>query len=490
MRLFSTAEKFKKLSPILFVVFFVLGVLFSASVVDAATLSIVPGTSTVTVGNIITLNVVVNSAGQSINNSDATIQFPADLLQVISISKSSSIFSLWVQDPSFSNATGQISFNGGITNPGYTGSNGELVSITFQTKKAGVASVLFSDAAVRANDGLGTDVLTAKNGGTLNINALVATPTPQPPAPSPTKPTLQAKSNDTTPPEPFTPTARVYDNQNIVKLNATDSGSGIGYYTIQIDDTPILTVQNDELVNSEYTLPYLQPGSHNLVIVAYDKAGNQREASLTIVSPFISAPIISLSANQITKGEVVVISGTSDYDKKQVLVTLESAGQEVAKYTQAINSDGSFSVTTDNIQTVGQISISAENILSDKVKSQPSENVYLTVNETQFVKMTTVIMGLIFIAVLLMLLLAALYIGWHKFFGLKKQIRKELEDTVAEVHKAALLLKEELDNQLKALEKIKTDRILTTKEEAIFVELQKNVDDVEIFIDKKLKKLM
>ncbi len=110
---------------------------------NAATLSLAPSTSTVTVGNIVSIGVKVNTQGKYINNGEVVIQFPTDLLEVISISKSSSIFSLWVEEPSFSNATGRISFNGGVANPGFNGSSGTIASITFKAKKAGSASLIY-----------------------------------------------------------------------------------------------------------------------------------------------------------------------------------------------------------------------------------------------------------------------------------------------------------------------------------------------------------
>ncbi len=143
-----------------------------------ATLFVSPSSSSVVAGNIFTVNIVVNTEGQNINTSDAVIQFPTDLLQVVSVSKGSSIFSLWVEDPNFSNTTGQISFNGGIANPGYLGNYGQLISITFKAKKSGTASLIFSDSSVRANDGLGTDVLSSKSGGLFTITNPVAPAAP------------------------------------------------------------------------------------------------------------------------------------------------------------------------------------------------------------------------------------------------------------------------------------------------------------------------
>jgi hypothetical protein len=163
--------------------------------VDAATLSLSPGSTSVVSGNIVSIRVQVNSSGIYINNAEAAIQFPTDLLEVVSVSKSSSVFSLWVEEPTFSNNQGRVVFNGGVANPGYNGSNGSIISITFRAKKAGTASLIFADSAVRANDGLGTNVLSGSSGSTILItNPIEVVPIP----PDPNVPTPE-KSNTALP---------------------------------------------------------------------------------------------------------------------------------------------------------------------------------------------------------------------------------------------------------------------------------------------------
>ena len=98
---------------------------------EAATLFTRPSQASVSVGNIINVQVLVNTGGKAINNAEGTIQFPKDFLEVISLDTKSSIFSLWVEEPGFSNGIGQATFNGGAPNPGFTGSNGSVPSITF-----------------------------------------------------------------------------------------------------------------------------------------------------------------------------------------------------------------------------------------------------------------------------------------------------------------------------------------------------------------------
>jgi len=156
--------------------------------VEAASLRVSSSQTTVSAGNIFSVRVSVSADGRAINSADGIVQFPTDLLEVMSVNKNSSIFSLWVEDPKFSNFNGSISFNGGVPNPGFSGQNGEVITVVFRAKKAGTASILFSDSSVRANDGLGTNVLTTKSGATITIQSTVEvvkpTVTPQPPVAS------------------------------------------------------------------------------------------------------------------------------------------------------------------------------------------------------------------------------------------------------------------------------------------------------------------
>lgn len=115
-----------------------------------------------------TVRVVVNTQGKTINNAEGVIRFPKDLVDAVSVSSGGSIFSLWVEPPSFSNGSGTISFNGGVPNPGFKGS-GQVMSVVFKAKKAGTANLTFTSAAVRENDGLGTNILTGQGGASIAI---------------------------------------------------------------------------------------------------------------------------------------------------------------------------------------------------------------------------------------------------------------------------------------------------------------------------------
>ncbi len=158
---------------------------------EAANFYITTNTPTVQVGDVITATVYINSGGVAINSAEGIISAPSDLFAIQSVNNAGSIFSLWVEQPTFSD--GRISFSGGVPNPGYSGSTGKVLSISLLAKKSGVAPLTYQSTAIRANDGLGTNVgtnQTGQAGATISItpNTPVLVPVPEPvlvPAPTP-----------------------------------------------------------------------------------------------------------------------------------------------------------------------------------------------------------------------------------------------------------------------------------------------------------------
>lgn len=134
-------------------------------------MSVSPSSGTYNAGSKINISVKVNTEGQSINAVDGTIGFNPSNLEVISVSKNNSILNLWVQDPTYSNVAGNINFGGVVLNPGYSGSNGNIITIAFKVKGDGKADINFKAGSVLANDGYGTNVLKTMNGASFNIGA-------------------------------------------------------------------------------------------------------------------------------------------------------------------------------------------------------------------------------------------------------------------------------------------------------------------------------
>ena len=413
--------------PIFLGVFCILTVAHSA---HAATLSLIPSNSNVSVGNIITLNVMVNTEGVAINTSDAVIQCPTDILQVLSVSKSNSIFSLWVLDPQFSNTDGQVSFNGGITNPGFTGTNGNLISITFRAKKAGTASVLISDSSVRANDGLGTDVLTSKKNATLVITTpVVPTTHTTPAAPPPTKPS--------------TP----------------------------VQKSPV-------------------PAVHAAPEVATTTQATSSESTITSTAPTIS---ITSYPNQVNLGDPIQIVGRTSVPNADISISLTNVDAQTEVFKINANGDGVYHFQTSHTNAVGMYVLWANILNKDGSSAAASTKVSISVQNPLLIQIGTYTTSLISVLIpsliLILLLLLLMYLGWYKFFSARARLRKDLEEIQWRVHQALRTLADEATEQLETIEKVSKNRKMTAREEKAAKDLRAAVSDVDLYIQKLMEKI-
>lgn len=160
---------------LLLVTVFIVGIIFSTQVAEAATLGLSPSTGVYSINGTFTARVIVNTDGKSVNAAEGTLSFNPKELSVVSVNRTGSIFNLWVTEPTYSNSAGTISFSGGLPS-GYTGSAGTIMSVTFKTVAAGTAKVTFKTGSVLANDGKGSNILTTMNGGNYTIQAQAAMP--------------------------------------------------------------------------------------------------------------------------------------------------------------------------------------------------------------------------------------------------------------------------------------------------------------------------
>lgn len=157
------------INNVLFLTAIIAGAIFFCAKANAASLYISPSSGSYRVGETFQVGVFVSSADQAMNTAQATISFPTDRLEVISVSTKNSIFSLLVENPSFTNNAGNVNFSGIVLNPGYTGKNGRLVTINFLAKNVGQATVSITGGQVLANDGEGTSILSSRGSGTFTI---------------------------------------------------------------------------------------------------------------------------------------------------------------------------------------------------------------------------------------------------------------------------------------------------------------------------------
>jgi hypothetical protein len=125
----------------------------------AASLGFSPSIASKNVGQIFSVIVYVSSPDKAMNAVSGTMSFPTDKLEVVGVSKANSVLNLWVEEPSFSNNSGTVNFEGIAFNPGYTGYQGTIISVNFKVKSIGKADLSFTSGSVLANDGSGSNIL-------------------------------------------------------------------------------------------------------------------------------------------------------------------------------------------------------------------------------------------------------------------------------------------------------------------------------------------
>ncbi len=191
-----------------------------AAPAEAASLYLAPSSGEHAVGQSFSLTVGVSSPDQAANAVSGTVSFPVDKLEVTAVSKSGSVLGLWVQEPSFSNASGTVNFEGIVLNPGFTGSGGKIISVSFKAKAVGAAAVSLSSGTVLANDGLGTNITTGLGRSTITIKGKEAVeppaaPPPAAPPPAPPAPGVPPALIITSPSHPD---SNAWYDKNIVEL--------------------------------------------------------------------------------------------------------------------------------------------------------------------------------------------------------------------------------------------------------------------------------
>ncbi|EKD23811.1 MAG: hypothetical protein ACD_81C00179G0004 [uncultured bacterium] len=139
---------------------------------SAATLQLSTTKDTFVIGDQFTVSVLTDSEGVGVNAAQGTVQISKDVLEIVSVDKTGSVFNFWLTEPTFSNDSGQVSFLGGSTS-GFSGRSLQIIKITYKVKGSGKTDIVFTDGAVTASDGSGTNVLSSMRG--LSITSVPST---------------------------------------------------------------------------------------------------------------------------------------------------------------------------------------------------------------------------------------------------------------------------------------------------------------------------
>lgn len=144
--------------------------------------------SNYSVGEEVEVQLLVRSDIDAANLFVAKLQFPADLLEVVSINHPDRtyitnpyIIQNWIEK-SFDNQTGTISLVGGVPNPGFQSDLSQpaplMAEITFRTKAVGTATISFTDSSAIYKNADNMDILGIKTPLQVVIGDSSFLPTP------------------------------------------------------------------------------------------------------------------------------------------------------------------------------------------------------------------------------------------------------------------------------------------------------------------------
>ncbi len=571
-------EKTKKIKFIISFAFVAVVSIALPIAASAATLYFSPSSGEYAVGKTLPISVYVSSADQAMNAVSGVISFPSDKLEVTSLSKTGSIFTLWVQEPSFSNTAGTVNFEGIVLNPGFTGTSGKVITVNFRVKAAGVALLNFSSGSALANDGKGTNILVSLGNAQFSLGGAAPTvpeaTTPSAVSGAPSAPQISSPTHpdpnkwyaqkdakftwtvpsgitgvrllvgklpaaiptvtyasaisekeitnftdgiwyfhvqlrnasgwgeishfrfqiDTQPPEPFAikfiDGTKTENPQPAVIFDTTDSLSGVDYYKIKIGEGDFFSIAPEIVKKNPYILPLQNPGKRSILVQAFDKADNYTTAAEEFEILSIKPPSITEYPKELQSGEPLVVRG-STYPNSKVTIWLQKEKDDPKSFTALSDQDGKFTFTADEKLGDGIYQLWAEVIDGRGARSLPSEKITIVIAKpvilrvgswaTNFLAVVVPLVALIFI------LLFIVWHGWHKFSLLRKRLQKEVREAESALHKAFDLLKDDIREQIKMLEKTRTKRQLTEEEDKILKQLKNHLDDAEKFVRKEIE---
>ncbi|MSR71551.1 MAG: hypothetical protein EXS50_02715 [Candidatus Taylorbacteria bacterium] len=462
-------EKIYKIVLILFIIGFLpLGA-------DAAALSFSPASGSHPVGSSFTVGVYVGSIDQAMNAASGVISFPKDMMEVVSISKTGSLFTIWAEEPVFSNSDGTVSFEGLIPNPGFTGSSGKVLTVTFKVKSVGTSIIRFSSSSALANDGKGTNILTAIDTAQFTFGLSVPTNNKARKEKSSYFDVAEVSRQDETDPR----AKFIFD---------TSDDAGIDHYEIMIDGVDLGKWKKEE--SDRYEAPVYGPGKHTIIVKALDKAGNTRSSTSNFFIKGLDAPIFTTYSKNLQSEEMFSIQGTT-YINGEVRIWIEKRKDEPRNFTVQANKDGQFIWVSEEGLMDGVYDLWAEVVDKRGARSLPTDKITIVVSKSamfriggmafNFLSLLIPLMSIVFV-----LIVTILY-GWRRLSIFRKRLRTEVEEAESTIHKFFNLMKEDIKGYVEMLEKTNGKRELTKEKEKTLKQLRRSLRDAEKFIAKEIR---
>lgn len=265
-------SKFKNFIIVVFLIS-----IFWVSKAKAAILYFEPETGDYSRGDVFLVNLKIDTEGEKINAAQIELLFPEDKLEVAEISQGNSIFTLWPQNPSFSNETGKISFVGGL--PLGLEGKGKILTVAFRVifseNEKNFAEINFSpDSQVLLNDGQGTKAKLETKKAVFTLFSK--------PAEISKNEWKEEVEKDKIPPEPFEISLGkdplIFNGKYFIAFQTVDQQTGLDHYEVKEGKKSWKKGQSPYLLED-------QSLTSRILVKAVDKAGNETISELPPLFP-------------------------------------------------------------------------------------------------------------------------------------------------------------------------------------------------------------
>lgn len=140
-------------------------------------------------------------------------------------------------------------------------------------------------------------------------------------------------------------------------VTASDTVSGIDRVEFSLDDGTAEVW--DDPTSKTYTISGLVFGEHRLRAVAYDRAGNSVERTVTFMVEPLPSPQLTIENLEIAEGELIRASGMA-LRGSTLRVYITPEGGETVVQSGAVDEDGAFLFESDIALTPGVYTVSAD----------------------------------------------------------------------------------------------------------------------------------
>jgi hypothetical protein len=437
----------------------------------AADLYILPSSKNLNVDDNLNITVYVDSIDQAMNAVSFKISYPEDLLKFVSLSKTGTIINLWVQEPKGGN--GEVFAEGIVLNPGFTGSRGKILNITFKALNSGKADISFVSGAVLANDGFGTNILKNMKGGSYAISKVsVAKPSisylPTPKITSPTHPDQEKWYNNNDPvfewkvPEGVVEVRVLYGKNPdaiptvrysppISKKSLTNIPDGTYWFNVQFIGEGIesnvgkfkFNIDTQPPILEEFSIGLLDTNSIKFKIKSKDEISGIDKIDIYLDNNLVSS------------------TGTDVFEN---IIKNVEPGRHIFKgviYDKAGNS-----TQKEEIVSVPQPTVKTEIVVQ---------------------KDYTLYFILLFVLILLIIIVLIIYLTKHRVEIIHKEIRKEQIETIRDYLRRHI--KKTLQDLKHNISLLDEDPRLSQREKELYQEAKNILEEAEKKIEEKLKEL-